>query len=374
MSSGTDKIVSSIMSEAQEKADTIMQEANAEIATINANAEKTAESEKNKILDNGKKQSDMRYQQIISEAKMNARRAELSAKEEVIEAAFTQATDELKAKAASGDVEYEESLSKMIMEATVEIGSDDLILCLNEADTKKFINDLPSQDIDSFEIDGIKFTLGEPVDLVGGAILKANNGDKEVTIKAYDGEVYECSLTKEIKDAAVEIGSNDLILCLNEADTNKFIDELPSVYTRFFEIDGIFFTLGEPIDIVGGAVIKDANSDKEVVLEASFEGDIYEISLAEQIKEAADEMGSDDLILHLNDVDYKKFKEDLSLLGTYSFNIDGIKYTLGDPIDTIGGAVLKTVNGDIEVNNTIEARLERFKSILRSEVAEILFK
>ena len=30
--------------------------------------------------------------------------------------------------------------------------------------------------------------------------------------------------------------------------------------------------------------------------------------------------------------------------------------------------------GDIEVNNTIEARLDRFKSILRSEVAEILFK
>ena len=60
MSSGTDKIVSSIMSEAQGKADIIMQEANAEIATINADAEKTAESEKNKILENGKKQSDMR--------------------------------------------------------------------------------------------------------------------------------------------------------------------------------------------------------------------------------------------------------------------------------------------------------------------------
>ena len=55
MSSGTDKIVSSIMSEAQGKADIIMQEANAEIATINADAEKTAQSEKNKILENGKK-------------------------------------------------------------------------------------------------------------------------------------------------------------------------------------------------------------------------------------------------------------------------------------------------------------------------------
>ena len=184
MSSGTDKIVSSIMSEAQGKADIIMQEANAEIATINADAEKTAESEKNKILENGKKQSDMRYQQIISEAKMNARRAELGAKEEVIEAAFAKATEELKAKAASGDDEYKDSLSVMIKEATDEIGSKDLIIQLNERDT----NDIKSQisDVSTFQIEDITFEIGEPIDAIGGAILKTSNGDIEVnnTIEA----------------------------------------------------------------------------------------------------------------------------------------------------------------------------------------------
>ena len=174
------------MSVAQEKADGIIQEANAEVSQINANAEKTAEAEKTKILENGKKQSDMRYQQIISEAKMNARRAELGAKEDVIEAAFNQAIGELKTKASSGDEEYTDSLSKMIMEATEEIGSNDLILQLNEADTKKFKDDLSSQGSDSFEIEGIKFTLGEPIDAIGGAILKTANGDIEVnnTIEA----------------------------------------------------------------------------------------------------------------------------------------------------------------------------------------------
>ncbi|WP_406533117.1 V-type ATP synthase subunit E [Methanobrevibacter sp.] len=186
MSSGTSKIVESIMSVAQEKADGIIQEANAEVSQINANAEKTAEAEKTKILENGKKQSDMRYQQIISEAKMNARRAELGAKEEVIEAAFNQAIGELKIKASSGDEEYKDSLSKMIMEATKEIGGNDLILQLNEADTQKFKDDLSSQGSDSFEIDGVKFTLGEPIDAIGGAVLKTANGDIEVnnTIEA----------------------------------------------------------------------------------------------------------------------------------------------------------------------------------------------
>ena len=178
MSSGTDKIVSSIMSEAQEKADVIIQDANADASAITQKAEKTAEAEKLKILENGKKQSDMRYQQIISEAKMNARRAKLGAKEEVIEAAFNQATGELKAIAAEGNEDYKDSLSKMIKEAADEIGSDDLIIHLNEADTNKFKQDLSSAD--SFEIDGIKFTLGEPIDAIGGAILKTSNGDIEV--------------------------------------------------------------------------------------------------------------------------------------------------------------------------------------------------
>ena len=186
MSSGTSKIVDSIMSVAQEKADGIIQDANAEVSQINAKAEKTAEAEKTKILENGKKQSEMRYQQIISEAKMNARRAELGAKEDVIDAAFNQAIGELKTKAASGDEEYKDSLSIMIKEAADEIGGNDLILQLNEADTQKFKDDLSSIGSDSFEIDGIKFTLGEPIKTIGGAVLKTTNGDIEVnnTIEA----------------------------------------------------------------------------------------------------------------------------------------------------------------------------------------------
>ena len=178
MSSGTDKIVSSIMSEAQEKADVIIQDANANVSEITAKAEKTAEAEKIKILENGKKQSDMRYQQIISEAKMNARRAELGAKEEVIEAAFDKATEELKSIASSGSEEYDDSLSKMIKEAVDELGSKDLILQLNEADTNKFKSQLDSSS--TFQIDDVTFELGEPIDTIGGAIVKTKSGEIEV--------------------------------------------------------------------------------------------------------------------------------------------------------------------------------------------------
>ena len=141
----------------------------------------------------------MRYQQIISEAKMNARRAKLGAKEEVIEAAFNQATGELKAKAADGDEEYKDSLAKMIQEAANEIGTNDLIIHLNEADTNQFKKDLSSAE--SFEIEGIKFTLGEPIKAIGGAILKTSNGDIEVnnTIEARL-ERYKSILRSEVAE------------------------------------------------------------------------------------------------------------------------------------------------------------------------------
>ncbi len=182
MSSGTDKIVESIKSEAQEKADKIIQEAEAEVAVIKSNAEKTAEAEKNKILDNGKKQSDMKYQQIISEAKMNARRAELGAKEEVIEAAFDKATEDLKAKTSNDDAEYAESLIKMIEEAAIELGGGDLVIHVKESDIAKVEGQLRKLSSDLATKTGVSTTLvmGEPINAIGGAILKTKNGDIEV--------------------------------------------------------------------------------------------------------------------------------------------------------------------------------------------------
>ena len=293
MSSGTDKIVSSIMSEAQEKADAIIQDANADVSAITAKAEKTAEAEKVKILENGKKQSDMRYQQIISEAKMNARRAKLSAKEEVIDAAFNQAIGELKVKASSGDDDYEIALSKMIKEAADEIGTNDLIIHLNETDTNKLKSELSSDVvIDSFQLGDVIFTLGNPVDIAGGAIVKTHDGLDKI---------------------------------------EKTIDSI---------------------------------SDR----------DEYETLLAKLIKEAADELERKNLLVHLNESDTNIIKDGLSENGLYSFKLENINLIIGEPIDAIGGAILKTSNGEIEVNNTIEARLERYKSILRSEVAEVLFK
>ena len=188
MSDGADKIVSSIISEAQSKADVITQEAEKEAALIAEEGQKEAALEKEKILENAQKQSAMKYQQLISEAKMNSRRAELEAREELIESAFKRAEEELKKIASTDSGEYKESLKKIIAEASVEIGGGDLILSLKEDDVAKVKDAIPAIEKDIEKTTGTKTTLeiGENINTIGGAIVKTKNGEIEVnnTIEA----------------------------------------------------------------------------------------------------------------------------------------------------------------------------------------------
>ena len=143
----------------------------------------------------------MRYQQIISEAKMNARRAELGAKEDVIEEAFNKATEDLTNMANTNDPEYVDALVEMIKEAAVEIGGGDLIVLLKAEDIPKVQDKLETivglikslikrdkpSDLNSIATEVSKETdvettleIGEPIDTIGGAILRTRNGEIQV--------------------------------------------------------------------------------------------------------------------------------------------------------------------------------------------------
>jgi len=201
MSSGADKIVSNIMSDAQAKADVNKSEAQVKVDAILADGEKRAEATKVKISEDAAKQAEMRYQQIISEAKMNARRAELGAKEEVIEEAFSKATEDLTNMANTNDSEYVDALVEMIKEAAVEIGGGDLIVLLKQEDIPKVQDKLETivglikslikrekpSDLSAIATEVSQETdvettleIGEPIDTIGGAILRTRNGEIQV--------------------------------------------------------------------------------------------------------------------------------------------------------------------------------------------------
>ena len=188
MSSGTEKIVSSILSDAKFKADSLSDEAENESKSILEEGEKIALMEKEKILDDGKKQSAMRYHQIISEAKMNSRRMELDSREEVIEESFKIAEEKLLKIASSESAEYKESIKNIITEAALEIGGGDLILHLKQEDVAKIEDSISEIENDVKEKTGKETNLemGTNINTIGGAIVKTQNGDIEVnnTIEA----------------------------------------------------------------------------------------------------------------------------------------------------------------------------------------------
>lgn len=188
MSTGTGKIVSSILSDAKFKADSVLEEADKKSNSILEEGEKISLMEKEKILEDGKKQSTMRYQQIISEAKMNSRRMELDAREEVIEESFKKAEEKLGEIASSDSAEYKESLKKIIMEAALEIGGGELVIFLKQEDVAKINDSIFSLERDVKEKTGNETNLeiGNNINTIGGAIIKTKNGDIEVnnTIEA----------------------------------------------------------------------------------------------------------------------------------------------------------------------------------------------
>lgn len=188
MSAGTEKIVSSIISEAQTKASSIEEEAEVESKSILEEGEKLALIEKEKILEDGKKQSTMRYQQIISEAKMNSRRMELDAREEIIEESFNKAVENLKEIASSDSTEYKEALNEIIIEAAAEIGGGDLIVSVKAEDVAKIKVSISSIENEVKDKTGneTKLEIGDNISTIGGAVVKTRNGEIEVnnTIEA----------------------------------------------------------------------------------------------------------------------------------------------------------------------------------------------
>lgn len=118
------------------------------------------------------------------------------------------------------------------------------------------------------------------------------------------------------------------------------------------------------------AAIEAAFSEAERELQKLPPTSKYPFILLRIIKEAVASIGTDIEIL--------ASKADRKLLNQNSLktlsNELGVNVALApQTIETYGGAVVRTKDGKIEVDNTFETRMSRMRDSLRSEVAKILF-
>ena len=117
-------------------------------------------------------------------------------------------------------------------------------------------------------------------------------------------------------------------------------------------------------------------ASEKVEKQASENSAEYVESLKAMIKDASIQVGGTQLEILVRADDVENVESMIDEVSEYVEKETGNKTTfiIGEPIDIIGGAVVKTVDGEVEVKNTIEARMLRYRKYLRSEVAKKLFR
>ncbi|NJE85538.1 V-type ATP synthase subunit E [Thermococcus sp. CX2] len=97
--------------------------------------------------------------------------------------------------------------------------------------------------------------------------------------------------------------------------------------------------------------------------------------LVDLTAQAIEELGSESVVIKSNERTlellrgrFEEFKK--ALEEKFGKNVE---ITLDEPISTIGGVIVETIDKSVRVDNRFEARIERFESDLRAEIAKALF-
>jgi V/A-type H+/Na+-transporting ATPase subunit E len=105
-------------------------------------------------------------------------------------------------------------------------------------------------------------------------------------------------------------------------------------------------------------------------LASSNKEESYRVLITKMLENSVSAIGSDEVIVECNKNDFdlvKKAITDLSKDNTKS------KVKLSDqPINSIGGIRVRSADGSITYDNTLDSRIERFKPLIRKDIVQML--
>lgn len=185
-----ENITERIKTDAKKKAKQHLDEANKKAQEILNKAKSELEREKKAMEQETEKTISIQRSRAISEAKLEARRIKLGAKEEVIKKAFEDATAQLK---NLDPVLNERYLRNAVKNAVSLLGSDVEVLC-NSSDASLVMRI-------ASEINPQITVKSQGVNYLGGAVIRAKDGSASVDSR-FEGvlERLRTDLRKEIAD------------------------------------------------------------------------------------------------------------------------------------------------------------------------------
>jgi V/A-type H+-transporting ATPase subunit E len=107
-------------------------------------------------------------------------------------------------------------------------------------------------------------------------------------------------------------------------------------------------------------------------LKQFVESDSYPSCLLTLIEEAVKKIDSEQVVVYVNSKDQKLLKN--GVLDELSKKMEKNLTLANEPVDCLGGCVVKTPDGKLSHDNTFEKRLQALKPNLRIKIAKMLFQ
>jgi V/A-type H+-transporting ATPase subunit E len=116
--------------------------------------------------------------------------------------------------------------------------------------------------------------------------------------------------------------------------------------------------------------VNDTFEKAKTILASSNKENSYRILMTKILKDSVRMIDSEELIVECNKNDIKLIEKSID----DSFNANNkVKVKVSDrPIDTIGGIRVKSSDGSMTFDNTIDSRIERLKPLIRKNIAQML--
>ena len=117
--------------------------------------------------------------------------------------------------------------------------------------------------------------------------------------------------------------------------------------------------------------VNNAFEKAKLELASSNKEESYRVLITRMLEDSVSAIGSDEVIIECNKNDFdlvKKAITDLSNDKNTKF-----KVKLSDqPINAIGGIRVRSADGSITYDNTLDSRIERFKPLIRKNIVQML--
>jgi V/A-type H+/Na+-transporting ATPase subunit E len=115
--------------------------------------------------------------------------------------------------------------------------------------------------------------------------------------------------------------------------------------------------------------VNDAFEKAKVKMASSNKMQGYKALITKMLENSISEIGSDEIIIECNNNDFELVKNAI----TNFHNINKVRLRLSDkPINVIGGIRLRSADGSITYDNTLDSRIERLKPLIRKNIVQML--